>query len=126
MFSLRAAEFSRCFAAPPPCPLPAIRAHSVQNARSLDLLAVEGHVVAPTIGLDAEQGLLVELARVGRNQATTFSGLCPTHDREIFAPIEHASVNPHDPQDRFLLAYRLRSTRFTQPAQLRGRFRWGT
>jgi len=106
MFSLRAAEFSRCFAPPPPCPLPAIRAHSVQNARSLDLLAVEGHVVAPTIRLDAEQGLSVELARVGRNQATTFSGLCPTHDREIFAPIETASVNPHDPQDRFLLAYR--------------------
>jgi len=106
VFRIRAAEFSCCFAAPPPCPHPAIRAHSVQNARSFDLLAVDGHLVSPTIRLDAKTGLLVDLAHVGRNHATTFSGLCVKHDREIFAPIETGILDAENPEHRFLLAYR--------------------
>lgn len=106
MFRLKAAEFSRCFASPPVCPNSAIRAHSVQNARCLDLLAVDGHVVSPTIRLSAQKGPLVDLAPVGRNHATTFSGLCGAHDHEIFAPIEADFVDPNNPEHRFLLAYR--------------------
>lgn len=106
MFRLKAAEFPRCFAAPPPCRNPGIRAHSVQNARCLDLIVVDGHLVSPTIRLDAAKGPLVELARVGRKQATTFSGLCAKHDRDIFAPIETANLDPENPEHRFLLAYR--------------------
>jgi hypothetical protein len=106
MFRIKAAEFSRCFAPPPWCPEPAVRAHSVQNARALDLIAASGHVVAPTIRLSAAEGPLVDFSCVGRNQATTFSGVCAKHDRDIFAPIETSPLDLQNPEHRFLLAYR--------------------
>jgi hypothetical protein len=106
MFKLVGTEFSRCFAPPSLCPEEAIRAHSVQNARCLELLAHNGHVVAPVLRLDARTGPSIDLTRVGRNRATTFTGLCREHDRNIFAPIETAAVDLDSPEHRFLLAYR--------------------
>jgi hypothetical protein len=106
MFRLVGTEFSRCFAPPPVCPQEAIRAHSVQNARCLDLLARDGHVVAPLLRLDARRGPSVDLAYVGRNRATTFSGVCQKHDSNIFAPIETAPLDLGNGQHLFLLAYR--------------------
>jgi len=105
-FRLVGTEFSRCFAPPPLCPQEAIRAHSVQNARCLDLLARDGHVVAPRLHLDAKSGPSVDLAYVGRNRATTFSGVCQKHDSNIFAPIETTPLDLDNPEHRFLLAYR--------------------
>ncbi len=106
LFTLRGAEFSRCFAPPPFCPNAAIRAHSVQNARCLDLIASDGHVIAPNLRLAAEKAPAIDLAPVGRNRATTFSGLCEKHDRQIFASIETGPINVHTIEHRFLLAYR--------------------
>jgi len=106
LFSLRGAEYSRCFAPPPFCPNPAIHAHSVQNARCLDLIASDGHVVAPNLRLAADKAPTIDLAPVGRNRATTFSGLCEKHDQEIFVPIETGLLDLHSIQHRFLLAYR--------------------
>jgi hypothetical protein len=106
MFRLKAATFGRCFAPPSLCEQPPIHAHAVQNARVLDLLAADGHVVAPTIRIDAKTGPQFDLGSVSRNRATTFAGLCAEHDRRIFAPIETELVDLRNPEHLFLLAYR--------------------
>ena len=72
----------------------------------LDLLAVDGHVVAPTMRIGAKTGPQFALSRVSRNRATTFVGLCAEHDRKIFAPIETELVDLYNPEHLFLLAYR--------------------
>ena len=106
MFRHKGKEYKRCLWPDLNCTKPAIRAHSVQNAGVLDLIASDGHVVTPTIRLDAKRGPIFDLELVGRNRATTFSGLCADHDREIFAPIETARLDMSNPEQRFLLAYR--------------------
>ena len=95
-----------CFRPGEQCKNAAIRAHSVQNARILDRLCHNGHVVMPQVKLDQKTGLNVEFQPVGRNIATTFTGLCAKHDRELFSPIESHSTNLTDRQHLFLLAYR--------------------
>lgn len=106
MFELSAAEFSRCFAPPKLCGNPAIRAHSVQNAQALDLLAINGHVVAPSRRLFADKPPEIRFALIGRKKATTFAGLCSEHDQTIFAPIDTTQCDPSNPEHLFLIAYR--------------------
>lgn len=106
MFDLRSAVFSRCFAQPSLCSRPAIRAHSVQNSDVLDLLAVDGHVIAPEVRLDANKGPSISLASIGRNRASTFAGLCAEHDHALFAPIDGGIIDPANSEHAFLLAYR--------------------
>jgi hypothetical protein len=106
LFEARRAKLARCFAPPMTCVQPAIRAHSIQNAGVLDLLSENGHVVAPVLRLDPKTGPSVQLKRVGRNQATTFAGLCSEHDASIFEPIEKSPLDLSNPEHRFLLAYR--------------------
>ena len=43
---------------------------------------------------------------VGRNDATTFTGLCSEHDRRMFEPIDKATINVLDEEHLFLFAYR--------------------
>lgn len=107
MFDMRATEFGRCFAPPFPCPNPPIRAHSIQNARVLDLLAHDGHLIAPAMRLQMSRPLDIDFKLIGRHKgATTFRGLCSTHDRDLFAPIETKPINIESPEHLFLLAYR--------------------
>lgn len=106
IFRLRGTEFAKCWWPEQPCANSAIRAHSVQNAVALDLLSEEGHVIAPVLRLGLETGPDISLERVGRNRATTFLGLCASHDEQLFAPIEKSALNFGNPTHRFLLAYR--------------------
>jgi hypothetical protein len=106
IFTIKASTFEKCFWPEGTCPNQAIRAHSVQNATALSLLEEDGHVVAPTIRLDAKRGPTIDLGKVGRNRATTFAGLCNEHDREAFAPIEVGQLDLQNPEHRFLLAFR--------------------
>ena len=107
LFKIDSWQYSKCLADPgTPCPLPAIRAHSVQNARSLDLLARDGHVVALTRRLDATNGPVIEFGDVGRNLATTFAGLCAQHDQTIFAPLDRLAFDPTNQEHLFLAGYR--------------------
>jgi hypothetical protein len=43
---------------------------------------------------------------VGRNNATTFTGLCGKHDHELFNSIETGPIEVADHRHLFLLAYR--------------------
>lgn len=105
LFAARAQQYSRCLAIPG-CEQPAIRAHSVQNARILDSLEVDGHLIALEVNIDAQSGPQLTFERVGRNRATTFTGLCAEHDSALFAPIDTAPPDLESPQHRFLFAYR--------------------
>ena len=87
------------------CQAESIRAHSIQNATHLGLLERDGHIVQMTRRI-APSGPEVAFNEVGWNKASTFTGLCSEHDREIFAPIEVQAIDVDDPWHCFLLAYR--------------------
>lgn len=84
----------------------AIRAHSVQNQCVLDVLCQNGHVVMPKLDLTFDKPPTVIFRKVGRNNATTFTGLCATHDHALFQPIESYPVDMKSAHHLFLLAYR--------------------
>ena len=48
----------------------------------------------------------VSFEPVGRNQATTFTGLCGKHDQAIFDPIDNGPIDVGSDEHLFLLAYR--------------------
>jgi hypothetical protein len=100
------AGFSRCLEPSFRCTEPAIRAHSVQNSRLLDQLVRNGHVITFKRSVTLDGGPRIELAPIGRNQATTFTGLCARHDDLLFAPIEKTDLRIAEEEHRFLLAYR--------------------
>lgn len=88
------------------CQKQAIRAHSVQNSRVLDLLVRDGHVKALGRTIDGISGAAIRFENVGRKEATTFTGFCSEHDSQIFRPID---IEPFDPTNRlhlFLVSYR--------------------
>lgn len=104
-FESLTSSFDRCWAASGSCSRPPIRAHSIQNARYLELLEQRGHVVEFTIDFSGPvpHGTFAEK---GRNRATTFSGLCGPHDAEIFRAIDTNALDLSDSEQLFLLAYR--------------------
>src|SRR5688572_1590589 len=100
------AQFSRCLEPSLQCSERAIRAHSVQNSGVLDQLARDGHVVRFVRSVSLDEGPKIQFGLVGRNQATTFLGLCGRHDGLIFAPIEKGELALENEEHLFLLAYR--------------------
>lgn len=105
-FEITNARFERCLEPLMQCQKQAIRAHSVQNSRALDLLARNGHVIGFTKRIDHEKGPVIDFGKIGRNAATTFTGLCAEHDRAIFEPIDTKELDVSDTVHLFLLAYR--------------------
>ena len=51
-------------------------------------------------------GQRIKLELVGRNKASTFTGLCTQHDAEIFRPIDTEGFDPGKQEHLFLIAYR--------------------
>lgn len=88
------------------CTATAIRAHSLQNSRVLDLLVHHGHVTTLAKKIDKGNRPKIFFDDLGRNQATTFSGFCSEHDAEIFRPIDTKAFCLADPEHLFLVAYR--------------------
>jgi len=98
-------RFERCLESTGKCNRKPIRAHSIQNARVLEQLCRNGHVVMIQRSHDKGR-LTIGFRYVGRNTATTFAGLCAIHDSELFQPIEDEIVNLGNKSNLFLLAYR--------------------
>jgi hypothetical protein len=88
------------------CGTEIVRAHSVQES-VLRMIATDGHVYAWNHHAAAmlKNNGSTSLARVGVNQASTFTGMCGPHDDEAFAPVEKR-VFSATPEQCFLLAYR--------------------
>jgi hypothetical protein len=85
----------QCLSADVSCVGQIVRAHTVQNALVLDGLAEDGHVYMfqPT-----PTG--TPLTRIGRNQATTFTGYCAHHDHALFRTIDFRSSDDFQPTDK--------------------------
>src|SRR3972149_8263724 len=115
VFKIWNGKYLQCLEPKEACAQQSIRAHSIQNEVILELLQYDGHVVMPRLKLDQNFGPRVWFESVGRNKATTFTGLCTEHDTDIFAPIENASIDVENDLHLFLLAYRavLRETHVT-------------
>jgi hypothetical protein len=88
------------------CSNPAIRAHSIQNRRVLDLLCADGHVIMPRLEASPDSAPRTVFRRIGRNQATTFAGLCGPHDQHLFGSIDSGPLDLSSREQLFLLAYR--------------------
>lgn len=99
-------KLRKCLAPSMRCAESAVRAHTVQNARTLELIAQDGHVIGFKIRIDKRKGPVVELKAIGRNAATTFTGLCAKHDAELFRKIDSEIINVDDVEQLHLLAYR--------------------
>ncbi|MHB1677813.1 MAG: hypothetical protein ACYCSS_09790 [Sulfuriferula sp.] len=100
-------SFNRCFwPKAPRCSAKAIRAHSIQNSGVLDLLCENDHVIMPKTGINIDAGPFLKFEKIGRNKATTFTGLCDEHDCRLFAPIDKRPFDPAETEQLFLLAYR--------------------
>lgn len=99
-------EFEKCLSPGLCCEDSAIRAHTVQNSRVLDMLVEDGHVIRlkmyPVLGGEPD----IRFRRINRNEAMTFRGLCADHDREIFCEIDNNYVSLSNRMHLFLLSYR--------------------
>lgn len=104
-YEVQAQRLGRCLEPTMTCEKEAVRAHSIQNARVLDLLAVEGHVITPRQRI-GRSGPEINLESVGRNNATTFTGLCSAHDTSLFREIDTKPFDPQNKEQLFQLAYR--------------------
>jgi hypothetical protein len=104
-FKTYQAHFGKCLAPGLACEKTTIRAHSIQNAQVIDLLQTSGHVIALRPHFSAA-GPEIDFESVGRNHASTFTGLCEEHDAGLFEPIDTKPLDTRDRQQLFLLAYR--------------------
>src|SRR6266481_2682497 len=98
-------DYARCLPPSMDCDEEPIRAHSIQNARVLDLVQTDGHVLMPRYKL-VKGELLMEFAKVGRNDASTFTGLCSKHDTELFKSIDTEPLDVDNCEHLRQLAYR--------------------
>jgi hypothetical protein len=98
-------SYARCLPPSMHCDEEPIRAHSIQNARVLDLVQTDGHVRMPRYTLVNGEPK-IQFAKVGRNDASTFTGLCAKHDAELFKKIDTDLLNVDNCEHRRLLAYR--------------------
>jgi hypothetical protein len=105
-FALRKLKYERCLESTWTCQDKPIRAHSIQNARVLDLIQEQGHVVMPRVKLWNDKPPTYEFERVGRNDASTFTGLCAKHDAELFKTLDTQPLDLSNEQHKRLLAYR--------------------
>jgi hypothetical protein len=104
-FKTMKVRFQKCLEPTLTCPKPAIKAHSVQNATSLGLIAEQNHVYE--LRMSVRSGVpQCTFEKVGRNQASTFPGFCGRHDTDIFKPIDTKPLSLEDAEQLFLIAYR--------------------
>jgi hypothetical protein len=88
------------------CGKKAIKAHSVQNSQVLELLCYQGHLIQLALTHNKKSEPTFQFEKVGRNNATTFKGLCSRHDTEIFKPIECNTIDYDIDEHLFLISYR--------------------
>lgn len=105
-YSSIGSEFNKCLERSMECENKAIKAHSVQNSNVLDLLCKNGHVIQIRLKVGGDAPPKPEYKLVGRNRATTFTGLCAEHDSGIFKEIDTQEVSVKDSRQLYLLAYR--------------------
>jgi len=99
-------RYDKCLWAKTDCNKDSINAHSIQNSKTLDRLVYKNHVYMAVPKQDLDGVPDIEFKLVGRNKATTFTGLCSQHDRELFLPIDCHEFDINNEEQKFLIAYR--------------------
>lgn len=99
-------KLNRCLAPGNLCTNQAIRSHSVQNSKVLELLACEGHVKGIKYNVEKDSSMSVKFEDIGRNRASTFEGFCSEHDQSLFHLIDTNTFDPGNQEHLFLTAYR--------------------
>ncbi|MGY3342031.1 MULTISPECIES: hypothetical protein [unclassified Bradyrhizobium] len=97
--------YAKCLYADLTCKNKPVDAHSIQNARVLELIQENGHVLMPDFRLVGGEPKLA-FVKIGRNDASTFTGLCSKHDIELFKAIDTESLNVRKREHLEQLAYR--------------------
>ncbi|WP_123409387.1 SEC-C domain-containing protein [Pseudomonas frederiksbergensis] len=87
------------------CSKKIINAHTVSKSSSLKAIAKDGHVLKISIDLKINAAPSIILDEVGINNASTFSGFCSVHDKNLFSSIEDEAFRPV-PLHCFLVTYR--------------------
>jgi len=84
-----------------------IQAHTISKSGSLKSISESGHVMGtkPSLAQLIKNKGKLTLSKVGINQASTFTGFCSYHDKELFSPLEDSPITLSEEQ-LFLLAYR--------------------
>ncbi|WP_335903833.1 SEC-C domain-containing protein [Shewanella algae] len=84
-----------------------INAHTISKSGSLKEISDSGHVMGakPSLASLIKSDGKLTLEKVGINKASTFTGFCSVHDKNVFAPLEDEAIILSDKQ-LFLLAYR--------------------
>lgn len=106
IYKQQMSQFNRCLAPFHECSKKVIKAHSIQNNKILKKMSVDGHVIMLSIKQNLDIGPTMNFKNIGKNQATTFTGLCAEHDNEIFQLIDDNEFDFTEPKHLFLLAYR--------------------
>ena len=103
--------------APHGCDGNIVKAHTVQRKGALSLIADNGHVL--TLGVDPNKAgdRLFVAQKVGIRNASTFTGFCGIHDKQLFSPIEDYPLQMIR-RHVFLLAYRCISREYFGKARL--------
>jgi hypothetical protein len=87
---------ANCLIADAACTGPAIQAHSIQRATVLGAISQDGHVYM----FQHRVGSVFRLERIGVREASTFTGFCEYHDRELFRDIDFSPTRTFDPEDK--------------------------
>lgn len=90
------------------CSKKIIKAHTVSKSGSLKKISsISGNVMGlnKKFSFSRNYSSFNDLKEIGLNKASTFSGFCSNHDKNIFSPIEDKLLAP-DPEQCLLLAYR--------------------
>lgn len=99
-------KYNKCLWPKSDCTKDCINAHSIQNSQILDQLASNNHVVMAVAKQNLDTEPEIEFKKVGRNKATTFTGLCSEHDSQLFRPIDLNKFDSSNEEQKFLIAYR--------------------
>ena len=76
-----------CFDEGDDCSEKIIRSHSIQNSFILDQLEIDNHLSI----FDYAANGKIQFKKIGRNNASTFTGFCSFHDSNLFKPIDFNS-----------------------------------
>lgn len=89
------------------CKTRIVKAHTLSKGNSLKAIAHEGHVLGLKHGLSTleRNNGRITLERIGISQASTFTGFCSYHDKELFSCIEDEPFKETKKQCT-MLAYR--------------------
>jgi hypothetical protein len=106
IYTQHSMKYNKCLWPKSDCTKDCIKAHSIQNSQILDQLATNNHLIMAVARLNLDTEPEIEFKEVGRNKATTFTGLCGEHDSQLFRPIDVNQFDSSNEEQKFLIAYR--------------------